>query len=102
MAQRDILRKQKEEKRLSELDQFNKNMVTATSAQGDDLFKSFKQIDKGTNGPNMTEMEKRRAIYQQVRKDITEDEQKKKNKNYDTKMAQLERKATEKEKVSMA
>ena len=77
-------------------------MVTATSAQGDDLFKSFKQIDKGTNGPNMTEMEKRRAIYQQVRKDITEDEQKKKNKNYDDKMAQLERKATEKEKVSMA
>ena len=101
MAQRDILRKQKEEKRLSELDQFNKNMVTATAAQGDDLFKSFKQIDKGANC-TMTEMEKRRAIYQQVRKDITEDETKKKNKNYDTKMAQLERKATEKEKVSMA
>ena len=50
-------------------------MVQATSStQNDDLFKSFKQIDKGTTGPNMSEMEKRRAIYQQVRKDITEDE----------------------------
>jgi hypothetical protein len=37
-----------------------------------------------------------------VRKDITEDEQKKKNLNYNKKMGELERKATEKEKVSMA
>lgn len=31
-AQRDIIKKQKEEKRLKELDQFNKNMVQVTSA----------------------------------------------------------------------
>ena len=79
-------------------------MIQSTSApsQGEDLFASFKQIDKGTNGPNQSEMEKRRAIYQQVRKDITADEQKKKNNNYNDKMAELERKATQKEKVTMA
>ena len=103
-AQRDIIKKQKEEKRLKELEQFNKNMSQATgpATGNEDLFASFKQIDKGTNGPNMTEMEKRRAIYQQVRKDITADEQRKKNQNYNTKMAELERKATQKEAISMA
>lgn len=62
----------------------------------------MRAIDKGTTGPNNAELEKRRAIYQQVRKDITADEQKKKQTNYTTKMDQLERKATEKEKIKYA
>jgi len=62
----------------------------------------MRAIDKGTTGPNNAELEKRRAIYQQVRKDITADEQKKKQNNYTQKMDQLERKATEKEKIKYA
>jgi hypothetical protein len=46
----------------------------------------MRDIDKGTTGPNNAELEKRRAIYQQVRKDITADEQKKKQNNYTQKM----------------
>jgi hypothetical protein len=82
--QRDLLRKQKDEKRQAELDQFNDKFEPASSSKS--MADQMRDIDKGTTGPNNAELEKRRAIYQQVRKDITADEQKKKQNNYTQKM----------------
>ena len=47
----------------------------------------MRAIDQGTKGqPNQAELERRRAIYKEVRKDITADEQKNKQNHYSQKM----------------
>jgi hypothetical protein len=84
----------KEEKRQLELEDFNKRLE-AKPAAGDDLYNQFKQIDAGKKLSGAeSELEKRRQIYRNVRKEIDKDEQAQKEQAYKEKMAELERKQT--------
>lgn len=71
-AQRDLLRKQMEEKRQQELVDFNKRLETKA---GDDLYSQFKKMDQGKKTQEEASMlEKRRMIYSNLRKEIEKDE----------------------------
>lgn len=72
-AQRDLLRKIKDDKRQQELDEFNQRL---TSQPGEDgLYNQFKKMDENKKMSNAElELEKRRQIFKNVRKEIDRDE----------------------------
>jgi len=79
MAQRDILKKQKEEKRLEELEEFNKKLGLEEGSAGQkSLFEQFKAMDDTKKIPAGMQpvkmntfvdpaLERRRQIYKNVR-----------------------------------
>ena len=109
LAQRDLLRKAKQEKREAELKEFNEKMGLQDGSAGQkSLFDQFKKLDEekkapvfnaGVAGGQMVDanLERRRQIYKNVRKDIEKDEEAKKEQLYQRKMTELEKKAQERE-----
>ena len=76
-AQRDLLRKMKEEKRLKELNEFNARLDEGGTAPSKNLAEEFKQMDANKqlpSGSSNPEMDRRRMIYKNVRKEISETE----------------------------
>ena len=88
LAQRDMLRKMKEEKRQQELNEFNKNMAEGNTATYRNLAEEFKQMDANKELPKGTnpEMDRRRMIYKNIRKEISEADKIQKQKTYSEKM----------------
>ena len=84
-AQRDLLRRMKEEKRQKELNEFNSKFDFNPAAENN-LADELRQLDANKKNPvakpqinnltggagNMSEMDRRRMIYKNVRKDISE------------------------------
>jgi acyl-CoA reductase-like NAD-dependent aldehyde dehydrogenase len=75
-AQRDLLRKMKEEKRLKELNEFNARLDEGGAAPSKNLAEEFKQMDANKQLPSSSnpEMDRRRMIYKNIRKEISETE----------------------------
>ena len=95
-AYRDLLRKMKEEKRQQELDDFNKRLDAKPA--GDNLYNQFRKIDENKKNLDAeSELEKRRQIYKNVRKDIEKNEQAQKELAYKEKMSSLEQRTSLKE-----
>ena len=88
LAQRDILRKMKEEKRQQELNEFNQKMADGNTATDRNLAEEFKQMDANKQLPkgDNPEMDRRRMIYKNVRKEISEADKLQKQKTYSEKM----------------
>ena len=86
-AQRDLLRRQKEEKRQRELDDFNNQMEQAKTAPN--LADEFRQMDANKQLPS-NELDRRREIYKNVRKDILKTDQANKEKAIQEKMRSME------------
>ena len=90
LAQRDLLRKAKQEKREQELKEFNEKMGLQDGSVGQkSLFEQFKKLDEekkvpvfdaGAAGGTLADanLERRRQIYKNVRKDIEKDEEQRK------------------------
>lgn len=96
-AQRDLLRKMKDEKRQQELEDFNKRL-DAKPEEENGLYNQFKRIDEGKKNLSAEEeLEKRRQIYKNVRKDLGKDEAARKEEAYANKMASLEMRSNLKE-----
>ena len=83
LAQRDLLRKQKAEKREQELKEFNDKMGLEDGSAGQkSLFDQFKQLDENKKVPTMgsvaggvdANLERRRQIFKNVRKEIEKDD----------------------------
>ena len=105
LAQRDLLRKQKQEKREEELKEFNQKMGLADGSAGQkSLFEQFKKLDEEKKAPQFgasatagtelvdANLERRRQIYKNVRKDIEKDEEQRKQQTFKKKMTELEQK----------
>lgn len=74
--QRDLLKEQQNKKRAEELEEFNKNMADNTAANKPNLFDEFKQMDANKKAPGVdAELERRRMIYKNLRKELDKDEQ---------------------------
>ena len=94
-AQRDLLRRIKEEKRQKELSEFNSALDGGASAtQKQNLAEEFKQLDANKKLPQSSnpEMDRRRMIYKNIRKEIAETDQAEKEKNIANKMQSMEMK----------
>ena len=86
----------KEEKRQQELDDFNKRLDAKPA--GDNLYNQFRKIDENKKNLDAeSELEKRRQIYKNVRKDIEKNEQAQKELAYKEKMSSLEQRTSLKE-----
>ena len=72
-AQRDMLRKMKEEKRQKELNEFNTKLESGTSSQQSNLAEEFKKMDTNKSLPS-NDLDRRRMIYKNVRKEIAQTE----------------------------
>ena len=100
LAQRDALRRQKEAKRQAELDEFNQNLQSNIGPSSSNVFEDLVAADaklKKQNAPFDPEMERRRQIYKNVRKEIEQDEKKEKKLDYERKMTALESKVKDAE-----
>ena len=86
LAQRDLLRQMNNNERAKELEDFN-------AKASEDL----KGHSAPKTGAPMDELEKRRQIMKNVKKEIDKDEAIAKAKSYERKMSELEQKASEKE-----
>ena len=95
-AQRDLLRKMKDQKRQEELKDFNQRFGESKAAQGDDLYNQFRKMDAEKKNPD-SELERRRQIFKNVRKEIARDENIKRENTYKEKMASLEQKSKQKD-----
>ena len=85
-----------EEKRQQELDDFNKRLDAKPA--GDNLYNQFRKIDENKKNLDAeSELEKRRQIYKNVRKDIEKNEQAQKELAYKEKMSSLEQRTSLKE-----
>ena len=95
-AQRDLLRRMKEEKRQKELAEFNTAMDqgASNSANTQNLAEEFKQLDANKKLPvsSNPEMDRRRMIYKNIRKEIAETDQAEKERNIANKMQNMEAK----------
>ena len=94
-AQRDLLRRMKEEKRQKELAEFNTAMDQgASNSANTNLAEEFKQLDANKKLPvsSNPEMDRRRMIYKNVRKEIAETDQAEKERNIANKMQNMEAK----------
>lgn len=95
-AQRDMLRRMKEEKRQKELAEFNTAMDqgASNSANTQNLAEEFKQLDANKKLPvsSNPEMDRRRMIYKNIRKEIAETDQAEKERNIASKMQNMEAK----------
>jgi len=86
-AQRDMLRRLKEEKRQKELSEFNDKLDAATEAPSKpNLAEELKQLDANKQKPlgaasvgapslGNPELDRRRMIYKNIRKEINDNEQ---------------------------
>lgn len=101
LAQRDLLRKQKQDKREAELKEFNDKMKLEEGSVGQkSLFDQFKMLDENKKVPTMgvaaggvdANLERRRQIFKNVRKEIEKDDQLQKQATYKKKMTELEEK----------
>lgn len=86
----------KEDKRKAELDEFNKRLEVQPADTG--LYNQFKKMDEGKKlSGQESELDKRRQIFKNVRKEIDRDEKNQKEIAYREKMASLESKTQLKE-----
>jgi hypothetical protein len=86
----------KDEKRQQELEEFNKRLEA--KPEENNLYSQFKRMDDGKKNLSAEEeLEKRRQIYKNVRKELGKDEAAKKEEAYTQKMASLELKSNQKE-----
>ena len=94
IAQRDLLRRMKEEKRQKELNEFNSALDSGNSGPNRNLAEEFKQMDAKKQLPQGSnpEMDRRRMIYKNVRKEISEADAATKEKNIADKMQTMEAK----------
>ena len=99
-AQRDLLRRMKEEKRQKELNEFNTALDSGNSgANNQNLAEEFKQMDANKKLPvsSNPEMDRRRMIYKNIRKEIAETDQAAKERNIAEKMNNMEAKVAQRE-----
>ena len=94
MAQRDLLRRLKMEKRQQELYEFNSNNGPSGS---NPPIEEVNVRKHEFHPPQATELEKRRMIYKNVRKDILDADQAAKEKVIANKMRQMETKVEQRE-----
>lgn len=92
LAQRDLLRKQKEEKRQQELEMFNKKTETK-----EDLFTELKRMDddvklKAEAKKKEEEAARRLEMYRKVRQEINTEKKQENEANYNKRVAELEAK----------
>lgn len=95
-AQRDLLRQIKEEKRQKELSDFEANLNAPNKPSLAEEFKNMdanKQLPQGSN----PEMDRRRMIYKNVRKDIADADALAKQKTIAEKMSAMEVKVKQRE-----
>ena len=97
-AQRDLLRRAKEEKRQKELSEFNSKLENGI-APSKNLAEEFKNMDANKQLPQgaASEIDRRRMIYKNVRKEISEADQALKEKEIARKMTILESKVQQRE-----
>ena len=76
-AQRDLLRKMKEEKRQKELSEHNAMLAGDNAGAKVSLAEEFKQIDANKQMPagQNPELDRRRMIYKNIRKEISDADQ---------------------------
>ena len=88
----------KEDKRQKELNEFNQTLQEQP-AQPKSLAEEFKQLDANKQLPqtNNPELDRRRMIYKNIRKEISEADKAEKEKAYAQKMLALEQKVKQKE-----
>lgn len=106
--QRDMLRRIKEEERQKELSDFNAKMEKEGVAPKKSIVDDFRAIDAGKGNPisgssaaasggSASDLEKRRAIFKNVRKQIDKDEKQAKEEKYQKKVAEMMQKIDKKE-----
>jgi hypothetical protein len=93
-----MLRRLKEEKRQQELNEFNSQLNSGNSAKPN-LAEEFKQMDAKKQLPagSNPEMDRRRMIYKNIRKEISEQDTAAKNKAIEQKMQAMEAKVRQRE-----
>ena len=99
-AQRDLLRRMKEEKRQEELKEFNAQMSSAATGQPNkNLAAELRQLDANKQLPQTSnpELDRRRMIYKNIRKEINEADEAAKQRQYAEKMQRLETKVQQRE-----
>lgn len=97
-----MLRKIKEEKRQQELAEFNNTLqqAGANQAQSKTLAEELKELDANKQLPQSSgnpELDRRRMIYKNVRREISETEQAAKKRAYAEKMQAMEQRVAIKE-----
>ena len=96
LAQRNLVRKQKEAKRQEELELFKAKTETK-----EDLFSELKKMDENLKKPEDPEAQRRLEQYRKLRKDMENENKQENEDKYQKRLTELDKKDKKKETVVM-